>query len=65
MIGKNSSHSRFETTHIDMVPMVDCIMVLLIFLMISSSFVSDPGVEVPAPIVTAWPAARRRGASSR
>jgi len=51
MIGRNSSHSRFETTHIDMVPMVDCIMVLLIFLMISSSFVSDPGVEVEKPDV--------------
>jgi biopolymer transport protein ExbD len=51
MIGKNPSHSRFETTHIDMVPMVDCIMVLLIFLMISSSFVSDPGVEVQKPDV--------------
>lgn len=51
MIDKNSSHSRFETTHIDMVPMVDCIMVLLIFLMISSSFVSDPGVEVQKPDV--------------
>lgn len=51
MIGKNSSHSRFEATHIDMVPMVDCIMVLLIFLMISSSFVSDPGVEVQKPDV--------------
>lgn len=52
MIGKNSNHSRFETTHIDMVPMVDCIMVLLIFLMISSSFVSDPGVEVQKPDVS-------------
>jgi biopolymer transport protein ExbD len=52
MIGKNVSHSRYETTHIDMVPMVDCIMVLLIFLMISSSFVSDPGVEVQKPDVT-------------
>ena len=52
MIGKNSSHSRFEATHIDMVPMVDCIMVLLIFLMISSSFVSDPGVEVQKPDVS-------------
>lgn len=40
-----------EVTHIDMVPMVDCIMVLVIFLMISSSFVSDPGVEVNKPDV--------------
>jgi biopolymer transport protein ExbD len=52
MIGKGQSHSRFETTHIDMVPMVDCIMVLVIFLMISSAFVNDPGVEVQKPDVT-------------
>ncbi len=35
-----------------MVPMVDCIMVLVIFLMVSSSFVSDPGVEVEKPDVS-------------
>ena len=52
MIGKGHSHGRFETTHIDMVPMVDCIMVLVIFLMISSAFVSDPGVEVQKPDVS-------------
>lgn len=48
--GRHAQH-RFESTHIDMVPMVDCIMVLVIFLMISSSFVSDPGVEVQKPDV--------------
>jgi biopolymer transport protein ExbD len=52
MIGKDQGHSRFEPTHIDMVPMVDCIMVLVIFLMISSAFVSDPGVEVQKPDVS-------------
>jgi len=51
MIGRNRGHSRFEVTHIDMVPMVDCIMVLVIFLMVSSSFVNDPGVEVQKPDV--------------
>jgi len=51
MIGKRSSHGHFENTHIDMVPMVDCIMVLLIFLMVSSAFVNDPGVEVQKPDV--------------
>jgi len=50
MIGKNN-RGRFEVTHIDMVPMVDCIMVLLIFLMISSAFVNDPGIEVQKPDV--------------
>ncbi|HEX2851967.1 MAG TPA: biopolymer transporter ExbD [Opitutaceae bacterium] len=52
MIGRGHTHSRFETTHIDMVPMVDCIMVLVIFLMVSSAFVSDPGVEVHKPDVS-------------
>lgn len=52
MIGRSGGQGRFETTHIDMVPMVDCIMVLVIFLMISSSFVSDPGVQVEKPDVS-------------
>ena len=52
MIGRGPGKSRFESTHIDMVPMVDCIMVLLIFLMISSAFVNDPGVEVQKPDVS-------------
>jgi biopolymer transport protein ExbD len=52
MIGRNMGRSRVEVTHIDMVPMVDCIMVLVIFLMISSAFVNDPGVEVQKPDVS-------------
>jgi biopolymer transport protein ExbD len=52
MIGKNSGRNRLEVTHIDMVPMVDCIMVLVIFLMISSAFINDPGVEVQKPDVS-------------
>lgn len=52
MIGRMHGQSRFETTHIDMVPMVDCVMVLLIFLMISSAFVNDPGIEVQRPDVS-------------
>jgi biopolymer transport protein ExbD len=51
MIGKSRGRARFEPTHIDMVPMVDCIMVLVIFLMISSAFINDPGVEVEKPDV--------------
>jgi biopolymer transport protein ExbD len=52
MIGKNTGRSRFEVTHIDMVPMVDCIMVLVIFLRISSAFINDPGIEVQKPDVS-------------
>ena len=51
MIGKGERGRQLETTHIDMVPMVDCIMVLVIFLMVSSAFVNDPGVEVQKPDV--------------
>ena len=52
MIGRGHGKHRFESTHIDMVPMVDCIMVLLIFLMISTAFVNDPGIEVQKPDVS-------------
>ena len=51
MSRRRHGQQKFETTHIDMVPMVDCIMVLVIFLMVSSSFVNDPGVEVQKPDV--------------
>jgi biopolymer transport protein ExbD len=46
-----STQRKYESTHIDMTPMVDCIMVLLVFLMISSAFVQDPGIEVEKPNV--------------
>ncbi len=52
MIGRFTGQGRFEATHIDMVPMVDCVMVLLIFLMISTAFVHDPGIEVQKPDVS-------------
>lgn len=57
MIERFHKAQRFETTHVDMVPMVDCIMVLLIFLMVSSAFVKDPGIEVQKPDVSGAPAA--------
>lgn len=50
---------KYENTHIDMTPMVDCIMVLLVFLMISSAFVQDPGIEVEKPNVTGGAGADR------
>ena len=51
MIQRRQQRGQAEVTHIDMVPMVDCIMVLVIFLMISSAFVSEPGIEVDKPDV--------------
>lgn len=52
MIERLQARNRFEATHIDMVPMVDCVMVLLIFLMISTAFINDPGIEVQRPDVS-------------
>lgn len=51
MIGRKKQSGHYEVTHIDMVPMVDCIMVLVIFLMVSSAFISEPGIEVEKPDV--------------
>src|SRR3954463_13835951 len=48
---------KYENTHIDMTPMVDCVMVLLVFLMVSSAFVQDPGIEVEKPNVAGTAAA--------
>lgn len=46
-------HARHhENVHIDVVPMVDCMLVLVIFLMVSSVFVASPGVEVNRPDVS-------------
>jgi biopolymer transport protein ExbD len=43
---------HYESVHIDVVPMVDCMLVLVIFLLVSSVFVAAPGVEVERPDVT-------------
>jgi biopolymer transport protein ExbD len=51
MLGRNYTQRHYEGAHIDMTPMVDCVLVLLIFLMVSSAFVEDPGIEVDKPDV--------------
>jgi biopolymer transport protein ExbD len=51
MLGRSYTQRHYEGAHIDMTPMVDCVLVLLIFLMVSSAFVNDPGIEVQKPDV--------------
>lgn len=51
MLGRSYTQRHYEGVHIDMTPMVDCVLVLLIFLMVSSAFVEDPGIEVEKPDV--------------
>lgn len=43
---------RHDSIHIDMVPMVDCMLVLVIFLVVSTAIVDDPGIEVEKPDVS-------------
>ena len=51
MLGRSYTQRHYEGVHIDMTPMVDCVLVLLIFLMVGSAFVQDPGIEVEKPDV--------------
>jgi biopolymer transport protein ExbD len=52
-MARRQRHTRhYESVHIDVVPMVDCMLVLVIFLLVSSMFVAAPGVEVERPDVS-------------
>ena len=52
-MARSHRHARhYESVHIDVVPMVDCMLVLVIFLIVSSVFVATPGVEVERPDVS-------------
>ncbi len=51
MLGRSYTQRHYEGVHIDMTPMVDCVLVRLIFLMVGSAFVQDPGIEVEKPDV--------------
>ncbi len=59
MARKHNHGRHYESVHIDVVPMVDCMLVLVIFLMVSSVFVAVPGVEVDRPDVSGGEVADR------
>ena len=40
---------RNTDLHVDMTPMVDCVFLLLIFFMISTSFIETPGLTIKLP----------------
>lgn len=52
MLKERYFNRQYEVTHIDMTPLVDCVLVLLIFFMVGSVFVQDPGIEVQKPDVS-------------
>jgi biopolymer transport protein ExbD len=59
MARRHRQARHYEGVHIDVVPMVDCMLVLVIFLLISSVFVAAPGVEVERPDVSGGDAVDR------
>ncbi|GAB5558368.1 MAG: biopolymer transporter ExbD [Synoicihabitans sp.] len=49
MMKTTRSGSRYNAVTIDLAPMIDCVFILLIFFIVTSVFVEDPGVEVERP----------------
>ncbi len=49
MMKSTSTDRRYQAVSIDLAPMIDCIFILLIFFIVTSVFVEDPGVEVERP----------------
>jgi biopolymer transport protein ExbD len=41
-----------ESTSIDLAPMIDCVFILLIFFIVTTVFVEEPGVEIDKPDAT-------------
>jgi biopolymer transport protein ExbD len=59
MMRSTDEEARGDGPAIDLAPMIDCVFLLLIFFIVTSVFVRDPGVEVERPDVTgAAPATR-------
>jgi biopolymer transport protein ExbD len=52
MLRSTASDSSSDSPNIDLAPMIDCVFLLLIFFIVTSVFVRDPGVEVERPDVT-------------
>lgn len=40
---------NFESPHIDLTPMIDVVFLLLIFFMISTTFIENPGLQIDLP----------------
>jgi len=51
MLRSSINQRRDRRVRIDLSPMIDCIFILLIFFIVTSVFVEDPGVEVDKPDV--------------
>ena len=52
MLRLSTNQRRDRRVRIDLSPMIDCIFILLIFFIVTSVFVEDPGIEVEKPNVS-------------
>jgi biopolymer transport protein ExbD len=52
MLRSTSNEDRYRRAEIDIAPMIDCVFILLIFFVVTSVFVEDPGIEVDRPDVS-------------
>ena len=50
-------HRQRRTTEVNLTPLVDVVFILLIFFLITSTFVQNPGIEVDLPEATNAPGA--------
>lgn len=48
-VGRPSSASQQEENQIDLTPMLDVVFIMLIFFIVTSSFVKEPGIEIFKP----------------
>lgn len=58
-MSRNSTRAEEETGAIDLTPMLDVVFIMLIFFIVTATFIKEPGVEVVRPdAVTADPKPR-------
>lgn len=51
MVGRSITNEPDEETEINLSSMIDCIFILLIFFIVTTVFVEEPGVEISKPDV--------------
>ncbi|MDP8230898.1 MAG: biopolymer transporter ExbD [Candidatus Gorgyraea atricola] len=42
-------HVQFKKGHLDIAPLIDCIFLLLIFFLLTSNFIFQPGIKIDLP----------------
>ncbi|HDP16288.1 MAG TPA: hypothetical protein ENN16_00370, partial [Candidatus Omnitrophica bacterium] len=46
---KLKRHVQFEKGHLDIAPLIDCVFLLLIFFLLTSNFIFQPGIKINLP----------------